>query len=83
MANDNQGDAFSKTARRKFQRLSARRLQGPLEDAERRGRIPVSPSKWASLHMTKDTQKALAIIIAALGVLVGLLFWANHLRPHP
>jgi hypothetical protein len=57
--------------------------QGLGKDAERRGRIPVSPSKWASFHMTKDTQKALAIIIASLGVLVGLLFWANHLRPHP
>jgi hypothetical protein len=33
--------------------------------------------------MTKDTQKALAIIIASLGVLAGLLVWANHLRPHP
>jgi hypothetical protein len=32
--------------------------------------------------MTKDTAKALVIIIAALGVLVVLLFWANHLRPH-
>jgi hypothetical protein len=40
-------------------------------------------SKWRSLHMTKETQKALAIIIAALGVLVILLFWGNHLRPHP
>jgi hypothetical protein len=40
-------------------------------------------SKWRSLHMTKETQKALAIIIASLGVLVILLFWANHLRPHP
>jgi hypothetical protein len=33
--------------------------------------------------MTKETQKALAIIIASLAVLVILLFWANHLRPHP
>jgi hypothetical protein len=33
--------------------------------------------------MTKETQKALAIIIASLGVLVALLIWANHLRPHP
>jgi hypothetical protein len=32
--------------------------------------------------MTKDTAKALVIIIAALGVLVMLLLWANHLRPH-
>ena len=32
--------------------------------------------------MTKDTAKALVIIIAALGVLVVLLLWANHLRPH-
>ena len=47
------------------------------------GRTACSISKWASFHMTKDTQKALAIIIASLGVLVGLLFWANHLRPHP
>jgi len=32
--------------------------------------------------MSKDTQKALAIILAALGLLVILLIWANHLRPH-
>jgi len=51
--------------------------------AENHGRAAYSISKWASFHMTKDTQKALAIIIASLGVLVGLLFWANHLRPHP
>ncbi|PYK81124.1 MAG: hypothetical protein DME37_05915 [Verrucomicrobia bacterium] len=42
-----------------------------------------SISNWRSLHMTKETQKALAIIIASLGVLVILLLWANHLRPHP
>jgi hypothetical protein len=32
--------------------------------------------------MTKDTAKALVIIIAALAVLIALLLWANHLRPH-
>jgi hypothetical protein len=32
--------------------------------------------------MSKDTQKALAVIIGALLVLVLLLLWANHLRPH-
>jgi hypothetical protein len=31
--------------------------------------------------MTKDTAKAIVIIIAALAVLVILLLWANHLRP--
>ena len=31
--------------------------------------------------MTKETVKALVVIIAALGVLVLLLLWANHLRP--
>ena len=46
-------------------------------------RAASSISKWRSLHMTKETQKALAIIIASLGVLVVLLIWANHLRPHP
>jgi hypothetical protein len=35
-----------------------------------------------ALTMTKDTAKALAVIFAALGVLVLLLLWANHLRPH-
>ena len=34
------------------------------------------------MQMSKDTQKALAIILAALGLLVILLLWANHLRPH-
>jgi len=51
--------------------------------AENHRRTASSISQWRSLHMTKETQKALAIIIAALGVLVILLFWANHLRPHP
>lgn len=50
---------------------------------ENRGRASGSISKCSSFHMTKDTQKALAIIVASIGVLVGLLFWANHLRPHP
>jgi hypothetical protein len=34
------------------------------------------------MQMSKDTQKALVIILAALGLLVLLLVWANHLRPH-
>jgi hypothetical protein len=51
--------------------------------AENYRRAASSISQWRSLHMTKQTQKALAIIIASLGVLVILLFWANHLRPHP
>jgi hypothetical protein len=51
--------------------------------AENHRRTASSISQWRSLHMTKETQKALAIIIASLGVLVILLFWANHLRPHP
>jgi hypothetical protein len=52
-------------------------------DTENYRRAASSISKWRSLHMTKETQKALAIIIASLGVLVILLLWANHLRPHP
>jgi hypothetical protein len=51
--------------------------------AENHGRATGSISKWASFDMTKETQKALAIIIASLGVLVVLLIWANHLRLHP
>jgi len=51
--------------------------------AKNHRRTARSISKWRSLHMKKETQKALAIIIASLGVLVILLFWANHLRPHP
>ena len=35
-----------------------------------------------SLRMEKDTQKAIAVIIGALLVLVALLLWANYLRPH-
>jgi len=34
------------------------------------------------MQMSKDTQKALAIILGALGLLIVLLIWANHLRPH-
>jgi hypothetical protein len=59
-------------------------LQKALKAAgENHRRTTSSISQWRSLHMTKETQKALAIIIASLGVLVILLFWANHLRPHP
>jgi hypothetical protein len=32
--------------------------------------------------MAKDTSKAIVIIVAMLGVLTGLLLWANHIRPH-
>jgi cell division protein FtsX len=32
--------------------------------------------------MAKDTAKAIAIIVAALLVLAGLLVFANHVRPH-
>jgi hypothetical protein len=32
--------------------------------------------------MSKETAKAIAIILIALGVLAGLLVWANHMRPH-
>jgi hypothetical protein len=32
--------------------------------------------------MSKDTSKAVVIILFALGVLAGLLVFANHVRPH-
>ncbi len=32
--------------------------------------------------MSKDTQKALTIILLAIAVGVSLLVWANHIRPH-
>jgi hypothetical protein len=32
--------------------------------------------------MSKDTPKAIAIIIGMLGLLAGMLLWANHIRPH-
>lgn len=32
--------------------------------------------------MAKDTSKAIVIIAAMLGLLAGLLVWANHIRPH-
>ncbi len=32
--------------------------------------------------MTKETAKALTVIVAALALLVVLLLWANYLRPH-
>ncbi len=35
-----------------------------------------------SAPMSKDTPKAIAIIVMALFVLVGLLIVANHFRPH-
>jgi hypothetical protein len=58
-------------------------LEALKRGAENHRRTVSSISQWRSLHMTKETQKALAIIVASLGVLVILLFWANHLRPHP
>jgi hypothetical protein len=33
--------------------------------------------------MSKDTLKAIVIILIALGVLCVLLLFANHVRPHP
>ncbi len=35
-----------------------------------------------SAPMSKDTSKAITIIVVALFVLVGLLVVANHFRPH-
>jgi hypothetical protein len=35
------------------------------------------------MSMSKDTPKAIVIILIALAVLAMLLLWANHMRPHP
>jgi hypothetical protein len=35
------------------------------------------------MAQSKDTPKAIAIIVIALGVLGLLLLFANHVRPHP
>jgi hypothetical protein len=35
------------------------------------------------MSMSKDTPKAIVIILVALGVLGVLLLFANHIRPHP
>jgi hypothetical protein len=35
------------------------------------------------MPMSKDTPKAIFIILVALGVLCALLLFANHIRPHP
>jgi hypothetical protein len=60
---------------------SARRVVINIAMQKETGRkFPFIPT--SSRPMTKDTAKALVIIIAALTVLVMLLFWANHLRPH-
>ena len=32
--------------------------------------------------MSKDTAKAIVIILFMLALLTGLLVWANHIRPH-
>jgi hypothetical protein len=32
---------------------------------------------------SKETLKAIVIILISLGVLVGLLVFANNMRPHP
>jgi hypothetical protein len=32
---------------------------------------------------SKDTAKAIVIIVTALAVLIALLNFANHIRPHP
>jgi hypothetical protein len=36
-----------------------------------------------STLMSKETQKALGIILGALAFGAILLVWANHIRPHP
>jgi hypothetical protein len=35
------------------------------------------------MAMSKDTSKAIFIIVAALALLFVLLLYANHIRPHP
>jgi len=54
-------------------------------------RVPVTDTNlrldasefWSYLWpMAKDTQKALVIICAAIAFGVGLLVWANYIRPH-
>jgi hypothetical protein len=35
------------------------------------------------MPVSKDTIKAIAIILISLAVLCGLLVFANHVRPHP
>jgi hypothetical protein len=35
------------------------------------------------MAMSKDTSKAIFIILVALAVLCLLLVFANHMRPHP
>jgi hypothetical protein len=44
------------------------------------GRVPL---QIQAMTASKDTPKAIAIILLALGVLAGLLVFANHVRPHP
>ncbi|PYI75981.1 MAG: hypothetical protein DMF04_09150, partial [Verrucomicrobia bacterium] len=68
---------------RLFKKAAAVALSHRLKYAKNHRRAGGSISKCPSLHMTKETVKALAVIIISLGVLVVLLLWANHLRPHP
>jgi hypothetical protein len=35
------------------------------------------------MAMSKDTSKAVIIILGALALLTLLLLYANHVRPHP
>jgi hypothetical protein len=42
-----------------------------------------SATDCAAMSMSKDTLKAIVIIVVALGVLCALLLFANHIRPHP
>jgi hypothetical protein len=45
--------------------------------------IGSSAPDCAAMSMSKDTLKAIVIIVVALGVLCALLLFANHIRPHP
>jgi hypothetical protein len=65
--------------------------------AERRPPFPARPLRLLKIidgraiplqivgHMpeSKDTPKAIVIIVTALAVLIALLTFANHIRPHP
>jgi hypothetical protein len=54
------------------------------DDAQKFIDEPVIPFQSVR-HMpaSKDTPKAITIIVLALGVLAALLAFANHIRPHP
>ena len=70
-----------RAAREESERARANQPPLPHEKFVDENKIPFQIDRHMSI--SKDTLKAIIIIVISLAVLVVLLVVANHLRPHP